>query len=398
MPTNDFLPFGNAVGANVMAQSDYLALAARSNGFSSGTANSMQLNKTWRQASIMASMLAQFIVDQSGQNAVDDGTTATLEANLLTAIRAAGRQATILTDTGSANVYAAANTPALTALPATGYSQRVNIAHANTGASTYAPDGLAAKPIYGLGLQPLQGGELPVGVAVLLYLVQAGVNGGNGAWIIIESLGGASQVAPATQSQHAIQLGQVQQNYAWNHGLTVLTTSGNFTVPANVYFIDVELWSGGGGGGAGSSSGGAGGGGAGGYARKIMAVTPGQVIAGTVGGGGVINGGSGGSTSFNGISATGGGGGTNNASGSGGSGGIGSGGTINLTGGNGGSGAAVTTVPGGNGGGCPGGGGASSGGAIGIAGSGTAPGGAGGGGGPSSNGGSGGNGQINIRY
>jgi len=128
---------------------------------------------------------------------------------LLTAIKAVGRQGVILADTGTAGAYAAANTPALTALPASGYIQRINIANANPGASTYAPDGLAPKPIYGLGLQPLQGGELPVGVAVLMYLVQAGVNGGNGAWIIVESLGGASQVAPATKSQHSIQLAQM---------------------------------------------------------------------------------------------------------------------------------------------------------------------------------------------
>jgi len=210
MPTNDFLPFGTAVGANVMTQADYLALTARSNGFSAGTAASAQLNKAWRQSSIIASMLAQFIADQSGQNAIDDGTTATLEANLLIAIRAAGRQTTVLTDTGTANTYAAANTPALAALPTTsGYSQRVNIANANTGAATYAPDGLAPKPIYGLALQPLQGGELPAGIAVMIYLVQAGVNGGNGAWIIIESLGGALQVAPATKSMHAVQQSQL---------------------------------------------------------------------------------------------------------------------------------------------------------------------------------------------
>lgn len=129
---------------------------------------------------------------------------------LLTVLYAAARKTPILTDTGTAGVYAASNTPALTVLPATGYMQRVKIANLNPGASTYAPDGLAAKPIYGVGLQPLQGGELPAGVAILVYLVQAGVNGGNGAWILIESLGGALQVAPATQSRHAVQLSQAQ--------------------------------------------------------------------------------------------------------------------------------------------------------------------------------------------
>ncbi|WP_017903614.1 phage tail protein [Pseudomonas asplenii] len=141
------------------------------------------------------------------------------------ALMAAIRKTTILTDTGAANVYAAANTPALTALPSTGYMQRVNIANANTGPATYAPDGLVARPIYGLALQPLQGGELPAGVAVLMYLVQAGVNSGNGAWIIIESLGGAAQLVGATRSLHAVNAGQIQAQ-----SLTAFTTAG--TAPA----------------------------------------------------------------------------------------------------------------------------------------------------------------------
>jgi hypothetical protein len=142
-------------------------------------------------------------------------------AQLLQALRLISRQPIVLADTGVANAYTAVNTPALTALPATGTLQNVKIANANTGASTYAPDGLAAKPIYGLGLQPLQGGELPAGVAVLMYLVQASVNGGNGAWIVLESLGGASQVAPASKSQHAVNAGQIQGQV-----LTAFTAAG----------------------------------------------------------------------------------------------------------------------------------------------------------------------------
>lgn len=142
-------------------------------------------------------------------------------AQLLQALRLISRQPIVLADTGVANAYTAVNTPALTALPATGTLQKVKIANANTGASTYAPDGLGAKPIYGLGLQPLQGGELPAGVAVLMYLVQASVNGGNGAWIVLESLGGASQVAPASKSQHAVNAGQIQGQV-----LTAFTAAG----------------------------------------------------------------------------------------------------------------------------------------------------------------------------
>ncbi|MGA3827404.1 gp53-like domain-containing protein [Pseudomonas chlororaphis] len=61
-----------------MSQSDYAALTARLNGFSAGTAASIQLNKVWRQASIMAAMIGQFIVDNNGTDAIDDGTIATL--------------------------------------------------------------------------------------------------------------------------------------------------------------------------------------------------------------------------------------------------------------------------------------------------------------------------------
>lgn len=82
MATSDFLAIAGAVGANVSTQSDYAALPAIATGYSSGIAKSAQINKTLRQASIMAAVLAQFIADQTGVNSVDDGTTATLLANL----------------------------------------------------------------------------------------------------------------------------------------------------------------------------------------------------------------------------------------------------------------------------------------------------------------------------
>lgn len=212
MATNDFLPFATGGGANVLSQSDYAALAAVGTGYQAGAAKSAQLNKTWRQSSIMAAVLGQFIANYSGQNAVDDGTTATLLANLQIAVRSMTKQRVVLADTGAANAYTAVNAPALAALPSSGFAQYISIANANTGAATYAPDGLAAKPIYGLNLTALQGGELVVnGIAALMYLVAATVNSGNGAWILLECTGGALQVAPGTQSQHAVQYSQIPQ-------------------------------------------------------------------------------------------------------------------------------------------------------------------------------------------
>lgn len=86
--TNDFLPFAVGLGANVLSQADYAALTpALANGFQAGTAISAQLNKVWRQSSIMSAVLAQFIVDNSGQSAVDDGTIVTLKNNLIAAVQ-----------------------------------------------------------------------------------------------------------------------------------------------------------------------------------------------------------------------------------------------------------------------------------------------------------------------
>ncbi|WP_232446445.1 hypothetical protein [Burkholderia ubonensis] len=207
---NDFLPFATGPGANVVDQATYAALTALTTGFLSGTAQSVQLNKVWRQSSIMAAVIAQFIVAQTGQAAVDDGTTATLLANFTKAVNAASKQRVILPDTGLVNAYAAANPVPMTSLPSvSGIVQTISVKTANTGASTYSPDGLASRPIFGLGGAALQGGEMVAnGIATLVSYVGPLLNGGSLCWVLFECIGGAQQVAAATQSQHAIPLGQ----------------------------------------------------------------------------------------------------------------------------------------------------------------------------------------------
>ncbi|RKE35304.1 hypothetical protein B0G76_1365 [Paraburkholderia sp. BL23I1N1] len=148
---------------------------------------------------------------------------------LAAAIRRLGQSTLVLSDTGAVNAYAATNpTPLITGASATwvdGVVQAVKIAHTNTGASTYAPDGLAAIPIYGLGLQPLQGNELLLnGTAILMHATIAGVNSGNPICVLMECAGGAQQIPPATASQHAVQLGQV------GHGQCRLTYSSATTI------------------------------------------------------------------------------------------------------------------------------------------------------------------------
>ncbi|MCP3017952.1 hypothetical protein [Cupriavidus basilensis] len=129
---------------------------------------------------------------------------------LTTAIKLLAKQPTILADSGAANAYTAVNsTPLVSGTWVDGVSQRVKIANTNTGASTYSPDGLAAIPIYGLGLQPLQGGELLAGgTAALVRATIASVNSGNPICVLVDCQGGAQQVPNGTQSQHAGTLAQ----------------------------------------------------------------------------------------------------------------------------------------------------------------------------------------------
>lgn len=289
---NDFLPFATGPGANVVDQATYAALGALTTGFLSGTAQSTQLNKVWRQSSIVAAVIAQFIVAQTGQAAVDDGTTATLLANFTKAVNAASKPRVILPDSGSVNAYAAANPVPMTSLPTvSGIVQTISVNTTNTGASTYSPDGLPSRPIYGLGGGALQGGELVAnGIATLVSYVGPLLNGGSLCWVLFECIGGAQQVAPATQSQHAVQLGQLQQ-LGQSKQIQVYASGVNaFTVPPGVYRMKGRCWGAGAGSGGTSSGGAGGGGGAGGYAEGYFSVTPGQQIVCTVGAGGAAGG------------------------------------------------------------------------------------------------------------
>lgn len=88
MAINQILPFGTVPGANVLDPADYQALAARLGGFSAGTAKSKELNTVWRQASFVAAMIGQYIVDKTGQDVLDDGDLAALQARFVAALAA----------------------------------------------------------------------------------------------------------------------------------------------------------------------------------------------------------------------------------------------------------------------------------------------------------------------
>lgn len=85
---NDFLPFAAQSTSNVIDQAAYQSLEARSGGFVSGVAKSAQLNKVWRQSSIMAAALGEFIASSTQKEVIDDGDVQKLVEALKGAINA----------------------------------------------------------------------------------------------------------------------------------------------------------------------------------------------------------------------------------------------------------------------------------------------------------------------
>lgn len=86
---NEFLPWAIGGGANVVSQATYAGAGMatlRANGYQAGTALSNQLNKTWRQSSVMAAALGG-LVNDAGGNALDDGNVPNLTAAIVAALK-----------------------------------------------------------------------------------------------------------------------------------------------------------------------------------------------------------------------------------------------------------------------------------------------------------------------
>jgi hypothetical protein len=98
MPTNDFLSFAGAAGANVMSQAEWLADTADvGSGFSSGILPSVKLNKALRQSSAMTSALAQVVSNLLSQDVLDNGNAAALQSQIYQALATVGRNMTTIT-------------------------------------------------------------------------------------------------------------------------------------------------------------------------------------------------------------------------------------------------------------------------------------------------------------
>lgn len=86
MAINNFKAFAIDPNANVMSQADWEALPALLSGFTSGKADASQVNKALRQATFIASAIAQFVSDALIQDILDDGNSQAFVVKLKQAI------------------------------------------------------------------------------------------------------------------------------------------------------------------------------------------------------------------------------------------------------------------------------------------------------------------------
>lgn len=97
---------------------------------------------------------------------------------------------------GAANAITATFSPAVTTLTDSTVLL-VKAASLNTGATTFSPNGLTAKPIVNISHVPLQGGEI---VANGELCLQYNTSVGGGSWVLIYSSGSVLQAPAAIQS------------------------------------------------------------------------------------------------------------------------------------------------------------------------------------------------------
>ncbi|WP_230964661.1 hypothetical protein [Burkholderia cepacia] len=140
--------------------------------------------------------------------------------------------------TGTANAHTIALTPALTSR-VDGMMIRYKAPAANTGAVTLN-DGVGTANVLGANHSALQGGEyIANGDAFVVW--NSSISGGS--YILLECTGGAVQVPPATQSQHAPQMSQVAGvvGAMRNLVMSVLTASATATLTADEIVVESAL-------------------------------------------------------------------------------------------------------------------------------------------------------------
>jgi hypothetical protein len=242
----------------------------------------MDLNSVWRQASVAAAALGQFVGDIGGFDALDDGNVANFATSFERSIQNGKMNSAVAG--GSVNVFTATLTPAPAALT-TSMEIVVNFGTANTTTTpTLNVNALGAKTIVKQNAAAVAAGD----VTGYMPLIYDGTNWRiNGLAVSDIANSGLIQVAP--------------------RNIVPFLASTTWTCPATTTRVRAKVWAGGGGaGGAGDTTAvaGAPGGGSGEYREGTFTVVPGTVYTITIGAGGAggtsapTSGGNGGTSSF----------------------------------------------------------------------------------------------------
>lgn len=146
MARNEFKPFAATADANVQDQADYEQSEIIRAGFRTGLARSAEVNKAIRQASSIASAVAEFTVEKSGKDMLDDGNIQTMKANFETALSAVS--SLLIAEAGGTNdALTASFTPVIGALK-NGMMVHVRAADSNkTRTPTFRVDETQAKAV-----------------------------------------------------------------------------------------------------------------------------------------------------------------------------------------------------------------------------------------------------------
>lgn len=114
-------------------------------------------------------------------------------------------------DSGSANAYVIAPSPVNLTTPVPGAILYFLAAHPNTSSCTIVVNGSSAYPLLGMNRSPLQGGEINQFCAITYDAALA-------SYVLLWSTGGNVQVPTPGKSNHAVNLGYLQLNYALLNG------------------------------------------------------------------------------------------------------------------------------------------------------------------------------------
>ena len=265
---NDFYPWATGAGANVYTIGSYAANAARQTGVVEGEADPLLANNAWRQGSVFASMLGDFIAAQN-YDARDNGDLVALRTNFQAALgQFVGSSVVPSTqrvhygiDTGSQNDIVADVAPNITSYEA-GSLHLIRALFAPSGPVVANLDGQGARAVVRSDGTQIQAGD----------------------W-------GAGDVLLMTDDGSVLRVQGIRSSNLPARRLSSYTSAGSYTfnVPAGVFWIFAECVGagGGGGGGGGGVAWSSGGGGSGGYAAGWFRVTPGDVINLVVGAKGI---------------------------------------------------------------------------------------------------------------